>query len=281
VPVSIGQALGRRGLSGGAWTALRTTSLVEERMREAARLFHIADRYVALTPWVRTLLAANGVPDERIVDIRHGVDVEAVPDAEPAARSGHRVLRIAHLGRLDPVKGTDILIRAVRAIANRDISLDIFGISQGASGTAHGAALEALADDDERIRFRPALARGELVAALARYDLVAVPSQWLETGPLVVLEAFAAGVPVIGSALGGIADKVTDGANGILVRSHASVSAWRDAIEDCLRDRERLHVLRRGIAPPRTTRDVAREMSAVYAELVPRAASESLTAQPA
>jgi glycosyltransferase involved in cell wall biosynthesis len=281
VPASIGQALERRGLSGGPWTALRMTSLMQERMREAGRLFRIADRYVALTPWVRTLLAANGVPDERIVDVRHGVDVEASPDANRVARSERRALRIAHLGRLDPVKGTDILIRAVRAMASRDIAVDIFGISQGAGGTAHAAALEALAAGDERIRFRPALARGELVAVLGHYDLVAVPSQWLETGPLVVLEAFAAGVPVIGSALGGIADKVIDGTNGILVRTPASVSAWRDAIEGCLRDRERLDGLRQGIARPRTAKDVAREMRAVYVGLVPRPASEPLTAQPA
>jgi glycosyltransferase involved in cell wall biosynthesis len=279
VPPSVGRALGRRGLSGGPWTALRTSSLVQERMRESMRLFRIADRYVALSPWVRTLLAANGVPAERIVDVRHGVDVEGGAAADPRVRNGHRALRIVHLGRLDPVKGTDILIRAVRAIVDADVSLDVFGVAQGGSGAAHGEGLRALAAGDDRIRFRPVIARDDLVAALGHYDLVAVPSQSLETGPLVVLEAFAAGVPVIGSALGGIADRVVDGVNGILVRSYASVSAWREAIEGCARDRERLDRLRRGIARPRTARDVAREMRAVYVGLVPRVASEAPAGQ--
>jgi len=273
VPPSVGRALERRGLSGGPWTALRTSSLVRERTREAERLFQIADRYVALTPWVRTLLLVNGVPEERIVDVRHGVDVQAGREVDSRPPDGRRALRIAHLGRLDPAKGTDILIRAVRGVDSRELSLDIFGIRQGPSDRAHGAALEMLAAGDERIQFRPALARGELVASLGQYDLVAVPSQGLETGPLVVLEAFAAGVPVIGSALGGIADRVIDGVNGILVRPHTSVSAWRQAIEGCLSDRQRAEVLRHGIARPRTLRDVAREMRAVYAGLVPAAAS--------
>ena len=54
-------------------------------------------------------------------------------------------------------------------------------------------------------------------AFLSRIDVLAVPSQWLETGPLVVLEAFAAGTPVIGSDLGGIRELVSDGRDGLLV----------------------------------------------------------------
>ena len=69
-----------------------------------------------------------------------------------------------------------------------------------------------------------------VIDRLSRYHVVAVPSQWMETGPLVILESFAAGVPVIGSALGGIADKVDDGVSGLLLlrlgladNSHASL----------------------------------------------------------
>ena len=46
---------------------------------------------------------------------------------------------------------------------------------------------------------------------LAGFDMLAVPSQWQETGPLVVFEAQALGVPVLGSDLGGIAELITPG----------------------------------------------------------------------
>ena len=65
--------------------------------------------------------------------------------------------------------------------------------------------------------------------AMRGCDLVAIPSQLLETGPLVVYEAFAAGVPVIGSRLGGIAELVTDGIDGLLVEAD-DPDAWSAAI---------------------------------------------------
>ena len=71
----------------------------------------------------------------------------------------------------------------------------------------------------------------DVVERLSVYDVVAVPSQGLETGPLVVLEAFAAGVPVLGSAIGGIADKVNDGVDGFLVRPFDSETEWASALE--------------------------------------------------
>ena len=43
---------------------------------------------------------------------------------------------------------------------------------------------------------------------MANFDLLAVPSQWMETGPIVVLEAHAVGTPVLGANLGGIAELV-------------------------------------------------------------------------
>ncbi len=56
-----------------------------------------------------------------------------------------------------------------------------------------------------------------MVDTLASYDATVVPSQWLETGPLIVLESFAAGTPVIGSNLGGVAELVSHDRDGWLV----------------------------------------------------------------
>ena len=91
----------------------------------------------------------------------------------------------------------------------------------------------------------------KVVSVMAEYDLIAVPSRWLETGPLVVLEAFAAGVPVLGSNLGGIAELVRDGVDGILVAPN-DAAAWAVAIGRLVEDRNVIDALRCGIAPPRT-----------------------------
>jgi glycosyltransferase involved in cell wall biosynthesis len=103
-----------------------------------------------------------------------------------------------------------------------------------------------------------------VIPLLKEYDLVAVPSRWLETGPLVVLEAFAAGVPVLGSDLGGIAELVEHDVNGLLVPP-SSVADWQRALCRFLDDPTLLSRLRAGVRPPRSMETVAREMQAVYA----------------
>ena len=97
-------------------------------------------------------------------------------------------------------------------------------------------------------------------------DIIAVPSRCLETGPLVVLEAFAAGTPVLGSRLGGIAELVTDGIDGILVPSVRPV-AWAKAISRLANCPAEVARLRVGIRKPRTIDTVASEMVEVYRSL--------------
>jgi glycosyltransferase involved in cell wall biosynthesis len=104
-------------------------------------------------------------------------------------------------------------------------------------------------------------------AAIQRCDIVAVPSRWLETGPLVVLEAFAAGRPVLGTWLGGIAELVKDGADGILLPPD-DPSAWAAAIARLAERPPDVARLRAGIRPPRTADDVADEMIALYRDLL-------------
>jgi glycosyltransferase involved in cell wall biosynthesis len=88
----------------------------------------------------------------------------------------------------------------------------------------------------------------------------------LETGPLVVLEAQAAGVPVVGSNLGGIAERVTDGKDGVLVPP-GDASALARVLTALATNRQALEALTPS-RPPRSTTDVARETLNTYLGLV-------------
>lgn len=263
-PVRAGDLAGRVGLAGGGWTALRMRSLMRRRRDSFKKLVTLADRFVALAPWVRRLLEVNGVPKAKIADSAHGLP--GASHAPATSRSSGR-LRIVHVGRLDPAKGTTLLVRALRSIPDAPIELDIFGVVQSDSDAAMRSRLLDDIDGDTRIRVHPAIGHAELLDRLTEYDLVAVPSQWLETGPLVVLEASAAGVPVVGSDLGGIADKVADGVDGLLVRPYDAVTAWRTALLKCAADPSLVAGLRRGIRVPRSMAQVASDMEAIYERL--------------
>jgi glycosyltransferase involved in cell wall biosynthesis len=256
----------KAGLSGGAWTAVRMRGLTEQRFDALRSLFHGVDRFVALVPWVRALLVANGVQESRIIDSRHGITVSrSAGDARRRAPADP--LRVVHLGRVDPVKGTRLLLHALAAIPDAPIELDVFGIVQSHDDSSALAELQSIAASDVRVRFRPPVDHGAVIERLSAYDVVVAPSQTLETGPLVVLEAFAAGVPVIGSALRGIADQVTEGVDGLLVRPHDSPDAWSAALARLCDDRALVDRLRQGIRPVRRSTDVAADMAALYQEL--------------
>jgi glycosyltransferase involved in cell wall biosynthesis len=266
MPEMVARLAGRLNLEGGIWTALRMHELVLMRQDVARTLLLDADAVVSLTRWVTDLLETNGVSRERIVESPHGVARDAVALTSRTRREPGRV-RMAHLGRVDPVKGTRLLIEALRSAPDAAVSLDIFGIVQSDSGRELLGDLQSLAGADVRIQFRAALPPEKVIPALAEYDVVAIPSQWLETGPLVLLEAFAAGVPVIGSDLGGIADKVADGRDGILVRPYDSVEAWAAVMRRLTAEPQLLDGLRRGVKTPRSTGEVAIDMARLYRRL--------------
>jgi glycosyltransferase involved in cell wall biosynthesis len=108
----------------------------------------------------------------------------------------------------------------------------------------------------------------DVVDMLAGYDAVAVPSQLMETGPLVVLEAFAAGIPVIGSRLGGIAATVRPGVDGYLVEPFDAPDAWARVLTDFARNPGALRRLKAGVRPPRATAAVADDMVSLYRRIV-------------
>jgi len=249
------------------------SELVKLRHAALRALLAEADALVALCSWTRALLVRNGVPAAKITCSPHGIaELPAAPPSQHGAARG--LLRVAFLGRLDPAKGIDLIIAAMRALPGAAITLDIYGVAQAGSDK-YAEQLRRAAAADKRITFLSPVSSEHVGTLLASYDLLAVPSRVLETGPLVVLEAFAAGLPVLGAALGGIAELVTDGRDGLLFAPN-SVAALRQALTRLVADPALLPRLRAGVRPPRRMKHVVDEMLGLYAALqAPQARSGS------
>ncbi len=236
-----------------------------------------ADKVVAVSRWLANAFYTNGVARDKVVVSQHGVyDVihPAMPSV-PGEKPGNGPLRLGFLGRWDAIKGAQIVIRAIRCLpASLPVHLTIHAMEANEADRTNRQEVLAELEGENRVRIMPPLERREVAAALGRFDMLVVPSQWLETGPLVVLEALATGVPVMGSSLGGIREYVEHGRNGWLVR-HDDVTAWAEAIRMFAMDRDRLEVLRQGIRLVRRMEDVAAEMANLYRLLVPRVAVHS------
>jgi glycosyltransferase involved in cell wall biosynthesis len=241
------------------------SELVELRHDATRALLREVDTVVALCTWTRELLIRNGVSPAKIVVSHHGLVLRGqrrplrCPD-----RSGGQTLQLVYLGRLHPTKGVALLIRAVRAVANAPVELDVYGIVQSPVDERYRMQLSNLCANDGRIRLLDPVPVEQVQTMLQRYDMLAVPSHWMETGPLVVLEAFQAGIPVLGSALGGIADLVQHGVNGLLVQPYHELNAWIATLEALVAKPGTVGRLAEGVRPPRGMEEVALEMLYVY-----------------
>jgi glycosyltransferase involved in cell wall biosynthesis len=175
-------------------------------------------------------------------------------------------LKLLALGRADVTKGFDVLIKSVLA-ANQStpkaVLLALCLSLPDAAARAFAAQLQILAGNSECIQFHFNQAGAELMARFAEAQILAVPSTWLETGPLVVLEAFSQGLPVLGSARGGIAELVTHGHNGWLVPA-GDIPAWSAQILAIATERSVIENARNALSPVRTMQDVALEHQAFY-----------------
>ncbi len=246
-----------------ATLAAHATTQQHRRTRE---LLAMAEKVVALSVWTTRVLSINGIPSTRIVLSRHGLPVETsnstVDDHSPAANT----LEIGYLGRLHPEKGVHVVIAAIRATPNRlPIRLHIYGIARNEEQEIYAKTITKLADGDDRITFHGELPMYEHRNFFNRIHVLAVPSLCQETGPLVVLEAFASGVPVVGSSLGGILELVTNNENGLLVEP-GNVKAWKNAFHQT----HDFLIARRGIwkVPAiRTSSQVAADMITLYEDI--------------
>jgi len=267
---ALGPAVSALGLRGGLFTGLRLHGLVRRRHDAIREVLGAVDRIVALCEWTRQLLHENDVPPEKVRLIRHGL-VGPCPGARTQERPPGP-LRVAFLGRLTPEKGADLLVDALARV-DRPVSLDLFCLAPGSAPGRYGETLIRSAARDPRIRLHAALPHEEVVPRLREFDVVAVPSRGLETGPFVVLEAFAAGLPVLGTRLGGIAEWVTDRQDGLLL-PHDDASTWAEVLTQLATSPSLLQSLRSSVRPPPlfdahgSSTSVVASIERVYRELL-------------
>jgi D-inositol-3-phosphate glycosyltransferase len=161
-------------------------------------------------------------------------------------------LVVSFVGRIQPHKGPEVLIRATSELVKHTPLLRhrlIVNIVGGASG-ANTEEVDRLKElttwlaIDDVVRFTPPVQREELPQWYRAADLVIVPS-YSESFGLVALEAQACGTPVVATAVGGLRTAVADGISGVLVDGH-DPKAWSSVISRLLQEPQRRVLLSMG-----------------------------------
>lgn len=139
--------------------------------------------------------------------------------------------RFAFFGRPTPFKGLDVLVRALH-IARDEIPhahLDVHGCDAAEALGVFPALSGILRDLGGMVAFHGRYGGEEVLARMRRSGWVAMPSVWWENSPMVIQEAKRAGVPLIVSGIGGMAEKVRAGRDGLHVRPGAP-REWAQAL---------------------------------------------------
>ena len=224
-----------------------------------------ADRLVANTPAEASdLVELYRADPSRVAVVEPGVDLDRfTPPKQGPGEQARREARarlglpldgylVAFVGRIQPLKAPDVLLRAVADLRARhpEVAGQVTAVVAGGpsgSGLERPSALIDLAASlgiSDAVRFLPPLAGDALPDLYRAADLVAVPSH-NESFGLVALEAQACGTPVVAAAVGGLTTAVRDGVSGALVDGHDPAD-WARVLAGLLAEPGRRDVLARG-----------------------------------
>ncbi len=149
--------------------------------------------------------------DLEIKVINHGIPYSTIKKNRKSYKKGDK-LTFFYGGSLNLHKGIHVLIEAFKKISSNNVSLKIYG--SGNEEYTH--YIRMLVKDDRRIELCGVFHQDEVGEILSNIDITIVPSIWYENYPLILHESLACNVPVVASNIGGMAERIEDGVNGLL-----------------------------------------------------------------
>ncbi len=236
-------------------------------MRERFIKSHLSvvDQFISPSRFLRDRYVDWGLPAEKIMVEENGrLAVEKLPPTE-----GRRN-RFAFFGQLTQYKGIDVLLKAMALLDEAEFEAQVF---------IHGANLDWAPEDfkDELLALLDAAGPSvslvgiyephELRNLMQEVDWVLVPSIWWENSPLVIQEAFMYGRPVICSDIGGMAEKVTDGVDGLHFR-RADPESLAEVMQRAVTTEGLWERLRANAPQVQTMRDHVATLTGTYRRLL-------------
>jgi glycosyltransferase involved in cell wall biosynthesis len=171
------------------------------------------DLFLAPSEFLRQQYTRQGFPARRIATVEYGLDRTRLADVPglalppPAARP-----HFGFIGSIASHKGVHVLVEAFNRMPP-DVALTLYGSEAGFP--EYAARIRAMVRHPH-VRFAGPIDHHHVGGALRQIDCLVMSSIWYENSPLVIREAFAAGVPVVASRLGALPEKVEEGVTGRL-----------------------------------------------------------------
>ncbi len=245
----------------GLWLAVPgIAGVLAWRNHLLQRVMRAADRLIAPTEFVRRWYVAHGAPPDRLLVIPPGLEYPSLIGRQSEKPSN--LVRFAYIGGISWQKGLHVLVEAFNGV---DGPAELWIAGEESFDPVYSSRLHAQASS--KVRFLGKLTRQQVWDTLAQVHVVVVPSIWYETFSFLISEAFAAGLPVVASRLGPLADRVRDGIDGLLVPP-GDGTAWRAALQKLVDEPDLLNRLRANVQPPMTLEEHVSQVESLCAQVI-------------
>jgi glycosyltransferase involved in cell wall biosynthesis len=190
-----------------AGKTLRAWHVARARPRQVNRVFRDIGLFIAPSKHLRDCFAEEGLSPSKVVHCGNGINHDLRPMGYAPRRYCGGRLRCGFIGTIAAHKGIDVLLEAFEGI--EEASLAVYG----AAKPHYISRVSA-----RNVRFMGEISDAQKAKAFEEMDVLIVPSIWFENHPLAMVEASLFGVPIIASNIGGMAELVEDGKNGLLFK---------------------------------------------------------------
>jgi glycosyltransferase involved in cell wall biosynthesis len=234
-------------------------NMTQKFIQSYYRFADLFDKIIVFSNWGKETFLINNISENKIAIIDTG-GKQSIDFFYKNDKDGP--IELCFIGRCEEIKGIHLLIQAVKEIDNKT-PLKVYFYSGNWEKSAYGQHLLEMISDDDRFNKPIQVENHKLHDIIKYHDICVIPSIWPETGPLTVFDAFAAGLPIIGSNSAGIADRVNDGVNGLLFKTN-SHEDLKLKIFRIINNRDLINNLKKNILSNRTMDDVAKETLSLY-----------------
>lgn len=210
------------------------TRWVARRMKHVREMSELVDMFVAPARYLQQRFETDfGLPASKVRYLDYGFDYGRLVGRQ---RQSGEPFTFGYIGTHIPAKGIHVLLRAFGGLGG-EARLRIWGRPRGADTDALRAIAAGLPGDaGARVEWVPEYRNQDVVRdVFDRVDAIVVPSVWVENSPLVIHEALQARVPVVTADVGGMAEYVHDGVNGLLFR-HRDAASLTAAMQQLVAD---------------------------------------------
>ncbi|MEQ1554976.1 MAG: glycosyltransferase [Ferruginibacter sp.] len=186
-------------------TAFGFPFIIKKLKADLNTLVTTCDKFVVLTNWYKKILLQNGIAEDKLSLISQGLPSDAI--VKKMNCKTVLPLKIIFVGRISHFKGLHLLLDVCKRFNTTQLELNIYGKD---NNDAYANECKLMIDEMPHVHLYNILPSNVVLQTMANNHLLCLPSTFSEMSPLVIQEAFAAGIPVLASNVYGNAEQITD-----------------------------------------------------------------------